>query len=206
MGPVPWRRGGIPSAKPDIPRKKPVPTQRWLEVALWRGPAMPLQPGHFPDAARSLDAPGRPASSRAGVLTEVLNISNLVALPANTSYLSHVPEWVGQPPPPPTDATHTPSCQPHGQIAARIHCRYATTLQMAQKRADAESSRPQLRVPRNRIHHRPTQCRISSTGSPLCGTFLDTKFATQFRTVDVSVAFCHFVAPRQAAACFKSGH
>lgn len=43
---------------------------------------------------------GRPASSRAGVLTEVLNISNLVALPT-MSYLSHVPGWVGQPPPPP---------------------------------------------------------------------------------------------------------
>lgn len=107
MGPVPWRRGGIPSAKPDIPRKKPVPTQRWLEVAPWRGPAMPLQPGHFPDAARSLDAPGRPASSRAGVLTEVLNISNLVALPTNTSYLSHVPGWVGQPPPPLRRDTHS---------------------------------------------------------------------------------------------------
>lgn len=130
--------------------------------------------------------------------------------PCGTSHQHELPvpcAWMGWPTPtPPSDATHTPSCQPHGQIAARIHCRYATTLQMAQKRADAESSRPQLRVPRNRIRHRPTQCRLSSTGSPLCGTFLDTKFATQFRTVDVSVAFCHFVAPRQAAACFKSGH
>lgn len=90
--------------------------------------------------------------------------------PGGTSHQHELPvpcAWMGWPTPtPPSDATHTPSCQPHRQIAARIHCRYATTLQMAQKRADAESSRPQLRVPRNRIRHRPTQCRLSSTGSP----------------------------------------